>query len=62
MDTSSEDWRFECEAREVASWPKEKRDAFYPEVAKKRGKLAAKALVNAVSAAWKEKNERDPDD
>ena len=40
----SEEWRAECEAREVLGWPKAKRLEHYAECAKKRGKAAAERL------------------
>ncbi len=49
MDTASEDWRFECEAREVSRWDVSERNAFYLAVKAKRGQPAAQALADAVN-------------
>lgn len=52
--TWSEQYRAQCEARVVMRWPKEKRQAYYRQVAKTRGEAAARALIAAVRREWKE--------
>lgn len=47
-DTSSEEFRRECEARHVLKYPKEQRDAYYTGVQKIRGQKAADELVAEV--------------
>ena len=56
MDTNSEEHRAACEAREVAGWSVDRRNAFYPMVKAKRGQPAAQALADAVNAV--RRNER----
>ena len=51
-DTSSEQHRHETEARTVMRWPKAQREAFYKEVAAKRGEKAAQALIAEVNRQW----------
>lgn len=47
-DTSSEQWRRECEARAVAKWSKLAREKFYSMVEKSRGVDSAAQLVSDV--------------
>lgn len=48
MDTSSEKWRRECEARWVLQHNAEWRQGYYVGVAKHRGQAAAEQLVEDV--------------
>lgn len=57
MDTASEAWRAECEARWVMRLPKERRQAFYALVADRRGKAAAERLIADVRRLWSEKGQ-----
>lgn len=50
MDTASESWRAECEARYAASLPTEKRREFFEAVLAKRGREAANQLIDAANA------------
>lgn len=54
MDTSSEAWRAECEARWVMALPKAEREAYYALVAQKRGIAVKDALRAYVSRLWRE--------
>ena len=53
--TWSELYRAQCEAKTVMRWAKEKRQAYYREVAKTRGEAAARALIAAVRQEWMER-------
>ena len=44
VDSSSEEWRAECEARHILSMSQEKRAEFFQDVERKRGADATKAL------------------
>ncbi len=57
MDTSSEAWRAECEARWVMRQPKAERQAYYAKVAEKRGKPAVDLLMADVRRLWSEKGQ-----
>ena len=48
MDTCSEEWRRECEARWVLTHDADWRQEYYKGVAKHRGESAAKQLVEDV--------------
>ena len=48
IDTSSEQHRIECEAREVARWPLPRRIWYYALVEQHRGKPAVDSLVAEV--------------
>lgn len=50
IDTSSEEYRAECEAKTVALWPQWKRVDFYADVREKRGQEAADKLAQDVAA------------
>lgn len=53
MDTSSEEWRFECECRYVLNMRKrEQRRSYLDGVRKKRGEAAALRLEDGVRAMW----------
>lgn len=54
VDSGSEDWRAECEARRVLRMPtKAHRHAYLHAVAKRRGQQAREALETAVLALWR---------
>lgn len=56
VDTSSEAWRHECEARHIAGLQtREERREYLAFVAKKRGDAAAKALRQRVTEIWEER-------
>lgn len=57
MDTNSEAWRAECEARWVMRLPKEERQAYYAMVKERRGEAAAQRLVADVRKLWSEKGQ-----
>ena len=53
VQSDAEEWRAECEAREVLSWPLEKRRAFLEGVEQKRGKAGTdylRAMMTRVHA------------
>lgn len=50
--TWSEDFRRLTEARTVARWPKQDREAYYKLVAQKRGESAARGLYEDIKAVW----------
>lgn len=53
VDTYSEAWRAECEARFVCRLPtRSRRLAYLDGVAERRGKPAADALIAGVKAQW----------
>ena len=49
VDSASEDWRAFTEAREVLSWPLEKRRAFLEGVEQKRGKAGSDYLRETMT-------------
>ena len=51
--TWAEKHRRECEARTVMRWDKERRNAYFLDVKKKRGTAAAKELIGEVNRQWK---------
>jgi hypothetical protein len=53
MDTSSEEWRKECEARELLSWPLDKRRKQLDLVQQKRGWQARLDLQDEMERLWK---------
>lgn len=54
VDSGSEEWRAECEARRVLGMPtKAHRHAYLHAVAKRRGQEARDALEAAVLALWR---------
>ncbi len=53
MDTASEAWRRECEARLVLSLPLLERRPYIDRVAAKRGKEAAEVLMADVREMWR---------
>ena len=54
--TWSEAHRAACEARLVMSWPSHERKAYYAMVKRKRGDVAAAALIVDVNREWKKTN------
>lgn len=50
--TWREEFRRLTEARTVARWPKQDREAYYKLVAQKRGKSAARGLYEDIKAVW----------
>lgn len=54
VDTYSDDWRIECEARAVASMPtRDARRAHLAGVEKARGKLVADRLRATIMSLWR---------
>ena len=53
MDKSSEEWRKECEARELLSWPLDKRRKQLDLVQQKRGWQARLDLQDEMERLWK---------
>ena len=53
MDKSSEEWRKECEARELLSWPLAKRRKQLDLVQQKRGWQARLELQDEMERLWK---------
>jgi hypothetical protein len=48
----SDEWRLECEAREVLSWKLEKRRKFLIMVEKERGKAGREKLEGEILRLW----------
>jgi hypothetical protein len=53
MDKNSEEWRKECEAREILTWPLAKRRKQLDLVQQKRGWQARLELQNEMERQWK---------
>ena len=53
MNTSSEQFRRECEARHIMMFPKDRRKAYYQGVKEKRGEAAEKELIAEVKRQYK---------
>lgn len=54
VDTWSEEWRAECEARHVLNLPsKTQRNAYLATVERKRGQASRDALADLVMAIWR---------
>jgi hypothetical protein len=53
MDTSSEKWRVECEARELLTWPLAKRRKQLDLVQEKRGWQARLELQDEMEKQWR---------
>ena len=51
--SSCEDYRAECEARQLLQKPRQERQAYYGLVESKRGKTAATDLVERVNAIYR---------
>jgi hypothetical protein len=58
VDSSSEAWRAECEARAVLDMPLAQRQAFFLRVEKLRGRDAAMGLKAAVGKVWTDRQAR----
>lgn len=58
VDSSSEAWRAECEARAVLDIPLAQRQAFFVAVAKQRGRDAAMDLKGLVGRVWTDRQAR----
>jgi hypothetical protein len=52
IDTSSEEWRKECEAREILTWSLDKRRKHLALVADKRGWQARYYLEEEITRLW----------
>jgi hypothetical protein len=53
VDSASEPWRAECEARHVLAMPTiQRRREYLASIAKKRGNVAGLALADLVRAVW----------
>lgn len=52
MNTSSPEYRMQCEARQVLAWPLEQRRSYLADVEAKRGKAGADALKAAIQSEW----------
>ena len=52
MNTSSEEWRNECEARELLTWPLAKRRKQLALVCEKRGVKAYEILTQEMIRQW----------
>lgn len=53
--TYTEEWRRECEARLVLSWPPERRRAYLADIERIRGAKAAKTLREDVNEQWRKR-------
>lgn len=62
MDTSSEEWRAECEARWLATKKPHEIESFLEKVAKARGQEAADKLRSDARKEWRRRNERNKND
>jgi len=62
MDTTSEEWRRECEARWVLQHDADWRQAYYEGVEKARGEAAARQLVEDVKRERKRSQPKESDD
>jgi hypothetical protein len=59
MNTNSEEWRLECEARELLSWSLQKRRKQVALVWEKRGAESAIKLQDEMTRLWKiQKNQQ----
>ena len=63
IDTSSESWRIECEARELLKWSLKDRRAQLALIWEKRGGEAAIKLQDEITRLWKiQKNQQTKQD
>ena len=63
VDTNSEAWRLECEARELLSWSLQKRRKQLALVWEKRGAEGAIKLQDEITRLWKiQKNQQTKQD
>jgi len=56
-ETYSEEWRKECEARELLSWPLDKRRKHLDLVQQKRGWEARLKLQDEMESQWRKAKE-----
>jgi hypothetical protein len=54
MDTSSEEWRNECEARELLTWPLAKRRKQLALIYEKRGEAGYQKLTAEMQKQWEQ--------
>ena len=54
MDTSSEEWRNECEARELLTWPLAKRRKQLALIYEKRGQAGYDKLTAEMQKQWEQ--------
>lgn len=60
VDSYSDDWRAECEARQVLAMPDiQARRTYLADISKRRGEVAGQALADLVRAVWT-KNRENP--
>ena len=52
MDTSSEEWRNECEARDLLTWPLAKRRKQLALILEKRGEAGYYKLTEEMTRQW----------
>lgn len=52
VDSSSEDWRMECEAKAALRLDLNVRRAYLEDIERKRGKSACDALKARITAIW----------
>ena len=52
MDTYSEEWRNECEARDLLTWPLEKRRKQLALIYDKRGQAGYQKLTEEMTRQW----------
>lgn len=52
MDTYSEEWRNECEARDLLSWPLAKRRKQLALIYEKRGQAGYQKLTEEMTRQW----------
>jgi hypothetical protein len=58
VDSASEPWRAECEARAVLAMPGiAARRGYLADVSKRRGEVAGQALADLVRAVWSKSRE-----
>ena len=57
VDSTSEAWRHECEARHIARMPLEARREYLEHVQKRRGESAAARLRDTLAALWAKRKE-----
>jgi hypothetical protein len=63
IDTNSEAWRIECEARELLSWSLQKRRKQLALIWEKRGAEGAIKLQDEITRLWKiQKNQQTKQD
>jgi hypothetical protein len=54
VDTSSEEWRNECEARELLTWPLAKRRKQLALIYEKRGEAGYQKLTAEMQKQWEQ--------